>query len=77
MFALKFLQKDNFENYEDYVKNAVPNVPENFNFAYDVIDVLAETEPDKLALLWTDDSGEKRNLLFVICPACQTPRRIS
>ena len=64
MFALKFLQKDNFENYEDYVKKAVPNVPENFNFAYDVIDVLAETEPDKLALLWTDDSGEKKKFTF-------------
>ena len=29
--------------------------PDNFNFAYDVMDVWAEEKPDKLALLWTDD----------------------
>ena len=64
MFALKFLKKTKFDNYDDYIQNGAPIVPDNFNFAYDVIDVLANEEPDKLALLWTDDSGEKKRFTF-------------
>ncbi len=64
MFALKFLKKAQFDNYDDYVQNAAPVVPDNFNFAYDVIDVIATETPDKVALLWTDDSGEKRKFTF-------------
>lgn len=64
MFALRFLSKNNFDNYDDYLKNAIPNVPDNFNFAYDVIDVIASETPDKIALLWTDDSKEKKTFSF-------------
>ncbi|MCQ2599310.1 MAG: AMP-binding protein [Alphaproteobacteria bacterium] len=64
MFALKFLKKAKFDNYDDYLQNAVPVVPDNFNFAYDVIDVIAIETPEKVALLWTDDSGEKRKFTF-------------
>ena len=42
MFALRFLNKDKFDDYDDYKENAVPNVPDNFNFAYDVIDEIAK-----------------------------------
>ena len=45
MFALKFLKKNIFENYEDYKQNAAPQVPDNFNFSYDVIDELAKETP--------------------------------
>ena len=64
MFALRFLNKNTFDNYDDYIKNAIPNVPNNFNFAYDVIDVLANETPDKTALLWTDDTKEKKTFSF-------------
>ena len=64
MFALRFLSKDKFDSYEDYRKNAVPHVPDNFNFAYDVIDVIAAEDPDKVALLWTNDLGEKKTFTF-------------
>lgn len=64
MFALNFLSKSHFDNYDDYIKNAVPNVPEHFNFAYDVIDVLAQQTPDKVALLWTNDDGERKSFTF-------------
>lgn len=64
MFARNFLKKTEFDNYEDYIQNGAPIVPDNFNFAYDVIDVLARQEPDKLALLWTDDSGIKKKFTF-------------
>ncbi len=64
MFAKKFLSKDTFENYDDYLKNAVPHIPDNFNFAYDVIDVIATEEPNKTAIIWTDDSGAKKIISF-------------
>ncbi len=64
MFALKFLKKDKFENYNDYVQNGKPQVPDNFNFSYDVIDVLAKETPDKVALLWTNDTNEKKSFTF-------------
>ncbi len=64
MFALKFLSKDKFDSYDDYIQNATPTVPDNFNFAYDVIDALGNTEPDRIALVWTDDSGIKKSFTF-------------
>ena len=38
-----------FSSYEDFVKNFKINAPDDFNFAYDVMDVLAEEKPEKLA----------------------------
>ena len=64
MFAKKFLKQETFNNYDDYIQNATPVVPEDFNFAYDVIDVIADSTPDKVALLWTNDSGEKKSITF-------------
>lgn len=64
MFATRFLTKEHFENYEDYLQNGKPIVPEHFNFAYDVIDVIACETPEKLAIIWTDDSGNKKNFTF-------------
>ena len=40
------------------------NVPENFNFGYDVVDAWAAEQPDKPALLWTNDQGECRQFTF-------------
>lgn len=64
MFATRFLAKDKFENYADYIANGAPIVPEHFNFAYDVVDVIANESPDKLAIIWVDDNGERRNFTF-------------
>ncbi len=64
MFAKKFLKKINFDNYDDYNQNAAPIVPDNFNFAYDVIDEIAKENPDKVALLWTNDEGQKKEITF-------------
>lgn len=64
MFAQRFLSKTNFDSYEDYLANATPIVPENFNFAYDVVDVLAQTEPERIAIIWTDDHGDKKTFTF-------------
>ncbi len=64
MFALRFLKQEKFDNYDDYRQNAVPTVPDNFNFAYDVVDVIASETPDKVALLWTNDTGKKKTITF-------------
>ena len=39
------------------------DIPDNFNFAYDVVDVLAEN-PEKPAMMWCDDNGAERLVTF-------------
>ena len=58
-----YVRKD-YEDYEDFYKNYKLNVPENFNFAYDCMDVLAEKSPDKLAMRWTNVAADKRDFTF-------------
>ena len=60
----QFLEKPHFESYEDFMANFKINVPERFNFGYDVVDRWAEIEPDKKALLWTNDQGEVIQFTF-------------
>ena len=64
MFATRFLSKEQFDNYQDYMQNAIPTVPDNFNFAYDVIDVIASETPDKIAIMWINDTGDKKTISF-------------
>lgn len=54
----QFLKKTEFTSYDDFVNNYYVDVPENFNFAFDVADKYAETDPDKKALVWCDDDEE-------------------
>ena len=60
----RFLTQTYFESQEDFIRNLHFKIPERFNFAYDVMDVWAEEQPDKLALLWTNDEGEYRRFTF-------------
>ena len=60
----RFLRKPEFGSYEDYLHNFRINVPENFNFAYDVLDVIAEEEPEKRALQWAHMDGRERAFTF-------------
>lgn len=53
----RFLSQTEFKSQEDFIAHLDLKVPENFNFAYDVMDVWAMEKPDKLALLWTNDKG--------------------
>lgn len=55
----RFLKQTHFESTEDYNKNLEFIIPENFNFAYDVMDKWAEEDPERLALLWTSDRGKR------------------
>ena len=60
----RFLRKPEFGSYEDFLHNFRINVPENFNFAYDVLDVIAEEEPEKRALQWAHMDGRERAFTF-------------
>lgn len=60
----KFLRQTEFSSMADFNENYKVNVPECFNFAYDVVDEWADTDPTKPALLWTDDSGFERQFTF-------------
>ncbi len=60
----RFLKQTTFSSEEDYARNLEFIIPKNFNFAYDVMDAWAEEQPDKLALLWTNDKGAELRYTF-------------
>ena len=60
----KFLKKTAFSSQEDFCKNFEVIVPENFNFAYDVVDEWARTNPNKRAMCWVNDKGEHIDFTF-------------
>lgn len=65
---------DNELLYKRYAKETVDedgrltdisfNVPDSFNFAYDVVDELAKKTPDKTAMLWVSREHEERRFTF-------------
>ncbi|MDR0403631.1 MAG: AMP-binding protein [Treponema sp.] len=60
----RFCPRIDFDSYEDFFENYRCVVPDDFNFAYDVVDNWAEIDPGKLALLWTNDEGEMKSYSF-------------
>lgn len=44
---------------EGRLKSFKLDLPENFNFSYDVIDELAKNVPDKVAMQWVNEEGEE------------------
>ncbi|MCU6772755.1 Acetyl-coenzyme A synthetase [uncultured Bacteroides sp.] len=54
----RFVKQIHFTSQEDFIKNFKIEVPENFNFGYDVVDAWAAEDPEKEAILWTNDKGE-------------------
>jgi acetyl-CoA synthetase len=60
----KFVKRTVFESYEDFYNNFELIVPEDFNFAFDVLDVIADERPDKTAMVWCDDKGNERIFSF-------------
>ncbi|MCR5183220.1 MAG: AMP-binding protein [Opitutales bacterium] len=60
----KFLKQTTFSSQEDFEEHFEIKVPENFNFAYDVVDEWAKIEPEKRAMLWVNDQGEERVFTF-------------
>ncbi len=60
----KYCPRIEFDSYEDFAENFRIEVPEAFNFGFDVVDEWARVEPDKRALLWCNDAGEERTFTF-------------
>ncbi len=60
----KYLSQVDFTSYEDFYENFNIKIPENFNFAYDVVDEYAKTTPDKVAIVWCDKSGSEATFTF-------------
>ncbi|HEX2925167.1 MAG TPA: AMP-binding protein [Ruminiclostridium sp.] len=60
----KYLSRVDFSSYEDFYENFKINIPGNFNFAYDVVDEYAKTTPDKVAIVWCDESGAEATFTF-------------
>lgn len=60
----RFLKQTSFRDFDDFTAHYRLVVPDQFNFAYDVVDEWARIAPDKKALLWTNDKGECREFSF-------------
>ena len=60
----RFVKQTKFTSQEDFIKNLKIEVPENFNFGYDVVDAWAVEHPDKKAILWTNDQGLEHQYTF-------------
>ncbi len=60
----RFLSQVNYSSYEDFAQNFRIDVPERFNFAYDVVDRIAREAPDRSALVWCDDKGGEARFSF-------------
>jgi len=60
----RFVSRSEFESYEDFKENFKIIVPENFNFAFDVVDAYARESPEKKALVWCNDHGEEKIITF-------------
>lgn len=53
-----------YTDYEDMRKNFALNIPNDFNFAYDVIDKYAKIAPEKRAFVWCNDEDEEHTFNF-------------
>jgi acetyl-CoA synthetase len=56
--------RDEFSTLWDLQKSFKVNIDGDFNFAYDVLDLLGTEQPDKLAMLWVGNDGEERRFTF-------------
>lgn len=54
----------NYDSLEDFYENYKITIPDNFNYAYDVIDEYARLAPDQRAMIWVNDLGEEHIFTF-------------
>ncbi|MFW5868022.1 MAG: AMP-binding protein, partial [Armatimonadota bacterium] len=60
----RFLEQTSFSSYEDFRENFRVKVPERFNYAWDVVDEIAAAEPDRRALVWCNEHGDRAEFSF-------------
>jgi len=59
-----FVPEIEYESNSEFIEKFEINIPENFNFAYDIVDKYAEISPDKKAMVWCNDYGKERIFSF-------------
>ena len=59
-----FVERVEFDSYEDFHDNFKLKFEDDFNFGFDVVDKYAEIDPDKVALIWVNDDDEKHTFTF-------------
>ena len=59
-----FLERVDFNSYEDFYKNFKLTYNDDYNFGFDVVDKYAEIDPEKIALIWTNDNDENHTFTF-------------
>ena len=64
MLLDRYLPRIEFDSYEDFKKNYRVNVPEDFNFGWDIVDEWAKQEPEKKALVWLSHDKQERTFTF-------------
>lgn len=64
MLLDRYLPRIEFDSYDDFKKNYKVNVPDNFNFGYDIVDEWAKQDENKKALVWCNDHDEEKVFTF-------------
>ncbi len=64
MLLDRFLPRIEFDSYEDFKKNYRVNVPDDFNFGFDIVDEWARQDENKKALVWCDDHDNEKIFTF-------------
>lgn len=64
MLLKKYLPRIEFDSYEDFRENLKINVPNDFNFGFDVVDAWADAEPEKKALVWCNEENDEKIFTF-------------
>lgn len=59
-----FTPEIEYESYPEFKEKFNITIPQDFNFAYDVVDKYAEISPDKTALIWCNDYDQERIISF-------------
>jgi acetyl-CoA synthetase len=60
----RFLPRIEFNSYEDFKQNYKVNIPQSFNFGFDIIDEWARQDKEKKALVWCNDHDDEKTLTF-------------
>lgn len=58
------MQKMKFESYDDFLARYRADLPDRFNFAFDVVDQIAAKEPGRRAMIHVDDNDTRRDYDF-------------
>lgn len=56
--------RHNMQNYDETYRNFRIEVPEYFNFGFDVVDAWAKKDRNKIAMVWTNQEGEEKFFTF-------------